>query len=102
MKKILVPVDFSLHTDITCQYALELASIYGAELKLFHTYFDQIILTDASFPETLDMTTLYNEQLMREIFRQSEASMKELQEKLEEGQQFMTTSCCPSYSRSPR
>ena len=83
MKKILVPVDFSQHTDITCQYALELAATYGAELKLFHTYFDQIILTDTSFPDTLDMTTLYNEQLMREIFKQSEASMKELREKLE-------------------
>jgi len=64
-------------------YALELAATYGAELKLFHTYFDQIILTDTTFPDTLDMTTLYNEQLMREIFKQSEASMKELREKLE-------------------
>ena len=83
MKKILVPIDFSQHTDITCQYALELAATFGAELKLFHTYFDQIILTDTNFPDTLDMTTLYNEQLIREIFKQSEASMKELHEKLE-------------------
>ncbi|MEI6889224.1 MAG: universal stress protein [Bacteroidales bacterium] len=83
MKKILVPVDFSQHTDITCQYALELAATYGAELKLFHTYFDQIILTDTSFPDTLDMATMYNEQLMREIYKQSEVSMKELHEKLE-------------------
>jgi len=83
MKKILVPIDFSEHTDITCMYALELAAKFGAELKLFHTYFDQIILTDTSFPDTLDMTTLYNEQLMREIFKQAEASMKELHEKLE-------------------
>jgi nucleotide-binding universal stress UspA family protein len=82
MKKILVPVDFSLHTDITCQYAMELAATFGGELKLFHTYFDQIILTDTSFPDTLDMTTLYNEQLMREIFRQAEANMKDLQEHL--------------------
>ncbi|MEI8006667.1 MAG: universal stress protein [Bacteroidota bacterium] len=83
MKKILVPVDFSEHTEITCMYALELAATYGAELKLFHTYFDQIILTDTTFPDTLDMTTLYNEQLMREIFKQAEAGMKELQEKME-------------------
>jgi len=83
MKKILVPVDFSQHTDITCQYAIELGATFGAELKLFHTYFDQIILTDTTFPDTLDMTTLYNEQLMREIFKQSQESMKELHEKLE-------------------
>lgn len=84
MKKILVPVDFSQHTDITCQYALELAATYGAEMKLFHTYFDQIILTETSFPDTLDMATLYNEQLMREIMKQSETSMAELKEKLEQ------------------
>jgi nucleotide-binding universal stress UspA family protein len=84
MKKILVPVDFSQHTDITCTYALELASTFGAELKLFHTYFDQIILTETSFPDTLDMATLYNEQLMREIMKQSETSMQELKEKLEQ------------------
>lgn len=82
MKKILVPVDFSQHTDITCQYALELAAVYGAEILLFHTYFDQIILTETGFPDTLDMTTLYNEQLIREIYNQAEASMKELIDKL--------------------
>ena len=83
MKKILVPVDFSQHTDITCQYALEIGAILGGELRLFHTYFDQIILTDTSFPDTLDMTSLYNEQLLREIYHQAEASMSELLEKLQ-------------------
>jgi nucleotide-binding universal stress UspA family protein len=82
MKKILVPVDFSGHTDITCRYALEYARVYGAEIKLFHTYFDQIIIADTSFPDTLDMSTIYNEELMKEIFRQAENHMTELEEKL--------------------
>jgi nucleotide-binding universal stress UspA family protein len=82
MKKILVPVDFSSHTDITCRYALEFAKASGAELKLFHTYFDQIIIADTSFPDTLDMSTIYNEELMKEIFRQAEHNMQELEEKL--------------------
>ena len=82
MKKILVPVDFSNHTDITCRYAIEFAKAYGAEIRLFHTYFDQIIIADTSFPDTLDMSTIYNEELMKEIFRQAERSMAELEEKL--------------------
>jgi len=83
MQKILVPVDFSGHTDITCKYALELAKIEGAEIRIFHTYFDQIFLADTSFPDTLDMSTIYNEELMKEIFHQAERNIKELQEKLE-------------------
>jgi len=82
MKKILVPVDFSTHTDITCRYAIEFAKAYGAEIKLFHTYFDQIIIADTSFPDTLDMSTIYNEELMKEIFRHAEHNMQELEEKL--------------------
>jgi nucleotide-binding universal stress UspA family protein len=82
MKKILVPVDFSGHTDITCRYAIEFAKVFGAEIKLFHTYFDQIIIADTSFPDTLDMSTIYNEELMKEIFRQAERSMAELEEKV--------------------
>ncbi|MEI7499506.1 MAG: universal stress protein [Bacteroidota bacterium] len=82
MKKILVPVDFSSHTDITCRYALEFAKAFGAEIKLFHTYFDQIIIADTSFPDTLDMSTIYNEELMKEIFRHAEHNMQELEEKL--------------------
>jgi len=79
MKKILIPVDFSGHTDITCRYALEFAKLSGAEIRLFHTYFDQIIIADTSFPDTLDMSTIYNEELMKEIFRQAEKNMVELE-----------------------
>ena len=82
MKKILVPVDFSNHTDITCRYAIEFVKVFGGEIKLFHTYFDQIIIADTSFPDTLDMSTIYNEELMKEIFRQAEHNMEELEEKV--------------------
>lgn len=75
-------MDFSGHTDITCRYAIEFAKVFGGEIKLFHTYFDQIIIADTSFPDTLDMSTIYNEELMKEIFRQAERNMEELVEKL--------------------
>jgi len=84
MKKILVPVDFSGHTDITCTYALELAQISGAEIRLFHTFFDQFIIADSSFPESIDMSTMYNEELLKEIMHQAEKRLESLYCKLED------------------
>ncbi|MBE0647068.1 MAG: universal stress protein [Bacteroidales bacterium] len=83
MKKILVPVDFSEHTDITCSYALKLADAYKAELMLFHTYFDQVVLTDTTFPDSMNMNAVYNEELIREMHTQAEVSMKKLLATLE-------------------
>jgi nucleotide-binding universal stress UspA family protein len=84
MKKILVPVDFSGHTDIACTYALEIAGKGGALIHLFHTYSDQFIIADSSFPDAIDMSTMYNEELLKEVFHQSEKKMECLQAALEE------------------
>jgi nucleotide-binding universal stress UspA family protein len=84
MKKILVPVDFSGHTEITCTYALELAQKFGAEIRLFHTFFDQFIIADSSFPESIDMSTMYNEELLKEILHQAEKRLETLYDKLQE------------------
>ncbi|MCX6247313.1 MAG: universal stress protein [Bacteroidetes bacterium] len=84
MKKILIPVDFSGHTDIACTYALEIASKGGAEIRLFHTYSDQFIIADSSFPDAIDMSTMYNEELLKEVFHQSEKKMETLLAELEE------------------
>ena len=84
MKKILVPVDFSGHTDITCTYALELAQKYGAEIRLFHTFFDQFIIADSSFPESIDMSTMYNEELLKEILHQAEKRLETLYDNLQD------------------
>jgi nucleotide-binding universal stress UspA family protein len=84
MKKILVPVDFSGHTDIACAYALEIAGKGGALIRLFHTYSDQFIIADSSFPDAIDMSTMYNEELLKEVFHQSEKKMEILQAALEE------------------
>lgn len=78
MKKILVPVDFSEHTEITCFYALKIANAYQAELMLFHAYFDQVILTDTTFPDSMNMNAVYNEELIREMHSQAEENMKKL------------------------
>jgi nucleotide-binding universal stress UspA family protein len=78
MKKILVPVDFSGHTGITCTYAAELADSNESEIFLFHTYFDQIIITDTSFPDTLNMSAVFNEELLKDIQKQANESMDSL------------------------
>ncbi len=84
MKKILVPVDFSGYTEIACTYALEIADKEGAVIRLFHTYSDQFIIADSSFPDAIDMSTMYNEELLKEVFHQSEKKMEELHKNLEE------------------
>lgn len=84
MRRILIPVDFSGNTDIACTYALELSRTEPAELRLFHTYFDQIILADSSFPDAIDMSTMYNEELLKEISHNAERNMSELKEKLDQ------------------
>jgi len=81
MKKILIPVDFSEHTEITCSYALEIAKAIPSEIMLFPTYFDQRVLTDTSFPDTMNMSAVYNEELIQELHRQAEESMKTLDER---------------------
>lgn len=84
MKKILIPIDFSGHTGITCSYALEFAKNEGAELRLFHSFFDQIVLADSSFPEAIDVSTMYNEELLKEIKNQAERKMEAFRLQLEE------------------
>ena len=83
MKKILVPVDFSDHANITCSYALEYAKNFTSEILLYHTYFDQIVIADSSFPDTIDMNTMYNEELMKEILHQSEKKLDDLESRLQ-------------------
>jgi nucleotide-binding universal stress UspA family protein len=84
MKKILVPVDFSGHTGITCTYAAELAEGNESEIFLFHTYFDQIIITDTSFPDTLNMSSVYNEELLKDIQNQANQMMDSLKASFEQ------------------
>ncbi|MBI9039342.1 MAG: universal stress protein [Bacteroidales bacterium] len=82
MKKILVPVDFSEHTEISCKYALEIAKKFNSEIRLFYSYFDQIIVTDSSFPTSVDTGTMLNEQLMRDIEVIAKNDIREIQTKI--------------------
>ncbi len=84
MKKILVPVDFSENTWSVCKFATLVSRHDHAEIKLFHSYFDQVIVTDSSFPTGIDTETMINEQLLRDIKIRSHAAIVSLQGKLME------------------
>lgn len=82
MKKILLPVDFSESTENACSYALEIAKKFNSEIRLFHSYFDQIIVSDSSFPTGVDTDTMLNEQLLRDIEVRAKVDIEELQTRL--------------------
>lgn len=82
MKKVLIPVDFSEQTEILCSYALAFAQSEPCELMLFHTFYDRIVIPDSTFPDTIDMNTMYNEGWTRELRQTSEDRMGKLQEEL--------------------
>lgn len=82
MKKILVPIDFSENTERSCQYALQIGKKFGSEIRLFHSYFDQIIVSDSSFPTGVDTDTMLNEQLLRDIEQRAKEDIVNLQSEL--------------------
>lgn len=78
MKKILVPVDFSTHTEVTCRYAVAIASATGAEILLFHTYFDQMIVAGGTYPDSLAAQAAIDVQMIAEIKSGAEDEMAAL------------------------
>ncbi len=82
MKKILVAIDFSEHTSITCDYALEIAKINKAEVCLFHTFFDNIVTSTASIPDAYGINPYVNPELNAEIEQNAKLQMLDLQNAL--------------------
>ncbi|MFZ4413257.1 MAG: universal stress protein [Bacteroidales bacterium] len=82
MKKILVAIDFSEHTSITCDYALEIAKINKAEVCLFHTFFDKIVTSTASIPDAYGINPYVNPELNAEIEQNARMQMLDLQNAL--------------------
>lgn len=82
MKKILVPVDFSEHTDTVCRFALEIAKKTGGEIRLFHAYFDYIIVSNSSFPYSVDTNEMFNQEMMVKIREEAQNDMNRLEARL--------------------
>ncbi len=82
MKKILVPVDFSDHTETVCKFALEIAKKAGGEIRLFHAYFDYVIIASSSFPYSVDTSEMFNQEMMVKIREEAKADLQKLEDKL--------------------
>jgi nucleotide-binding universal stress UspA family protein len=83
MKKILVPVDFSSHAGISCSYAGELAAATGAEVVLFHSFFEQIYFSDGGFATGFESGIMLTDDLIRGFYKEKEKSLIDLKNKLE-------------------
>lgn len=79
MKKILVPIDFSEHTETVCQFALEIAKKNGGEIRLFHAYFDYVIFAGSSFPYSVDINELFNQEMMIKVRDDARADILKLE-----------------------
>ncbi|MDC1106464.1 universal stress protein [Prolixibacteraceae bacterium] len=60
--KILVPIDFSTNAFNAAKYALHVANKKGAEMTLFHTYFNPII-SPLTYENTFSFSSSVNEAL---------------------------------------
>ncbi len=79
-KRILVPIDFSGYSLNACYFALHLASRTGAELRLFHAFFNPMI--DAmAFPDAFTYQSNMAE-IFRELEENSKKEMKKFSKKL--------------------
>ena len=79
MKTILIPVDFSENSMITCRYALKMVHPSAPTiLHLLHIYPDQLMIPDSSFPSGIDSDAFMNVQFIEELRHQSEENMKKM------------------------
>lgn len=80
--KILVPVDFSTHTRITCEYALNLAMLTRKELILFHSFYDQIYFSDGGFATGFESGIMLTDEIILDFYKQKEARLLSIMEDL--------------------
>jgi nucleotide-binding universal stress UspA family protein len=79
MKRILVPVDFSSHTGISCQYARAIAETTGAEIILFHSFFDQLYYSGAGFNSGgFESGIMLTDEIILDFQKQKESRLQEL------------------------
>jgi nucleotide-binding universal stress UspA family protein len=83
MKRILVPVDFSSHTDISCQYAHAIANTTGAEIILFHSFYDQLYYSAGGFNSGgFESGIMLTDEIIQDFQKQKESRLQGLANKL--------------------
>lgn len=82
MKKVLVPVDFSVHTGTSCQYALQFAKKDGAEIILFHSFFDQFYYSDGGLATGFESGLMLTDEIILDFYHQKQEKLDALAEEL--------------------
>ena len=67
MKTILIPIDFSNGSLMTCKYAIHLAGDRPSRIVLLHVYPDQLMVPDSSFPSGIDSDNFLSNELIIEL-----------------------------------
>ncbi len=79
---ILVPVDFSPHTMISCQYALMLARLMRLDVVLFHSFYDQIYFSDGGFATGFESGIMLTDEIILDFYKQKEARLHEIADEM--------------------
>lgn len=80
VRRILVPVDFSEHSRNACRYALGIAHVLKAEVRVIHVYFTPV-MDAANYGEEYPVN-LNTEKFVRDIYKNASYDMKKLLEDL--------------------
>jgi len=80
--RILLPIDFSDYSKKAADFAIELAKEVGAEITVFHTFYDPMI-NSLPFPDTF-MYNVDTEELVVEIQEKAEEGMEEFKKYIEQ------------------
>ena len=80
-----MPVDFSSHSEISCQYALSLTKATDAEIFLFHSFFDQLYFSDGGINTGFETGIMLNDEIILDFYEKKEAKLKKLAEDLQAG-----------------
>jgi len=76
--KILVPVDFSNHTMVSCRYAIYLAKSTGKDIILFHSFFDQIYFSDGGFATGFESGIMLTDEIILDFYKKKEIRLNEI------------------------
>jgi nucleotide-binding universal stress UspA family protein len=75
-------VDFSAHTDISCQYALMISLVTGAEIILFHSFFDQFYYSDGGLSTGFESGLMMNDEIILDLYNQKKARLDRITKEL--------------------
>lgn len=82
MKRILVPLDFSANSDISCVFSEEIAKVTGAEVILFHSFFEQTYFADGGIATGFESGITLNDDITLNLFNQKKEQLNRMAEQM--------------------